>query len=350
MEITTYEMGQISLEEIKKAAQRISGHAVMTPIMTNNTLDELASESASTTNPVSLFFKCEVFQHTGSFKFRGALNAVSTIMEVSNTTTTTPQYKAVCTHSSGNHAAALAAASQLVGPLPAHIVVPTDTPPIKKNSVLKYKGILYECEPTIEAREQRCAQIAAEHSAFFIPPYNHPYVICGQGTIGLEVMEQVNGLDAIVVPVSGGGMISGIAVAAKSLNPAIKIVAAEPCGTNDAADVYASKKTGSLDQKVPKPNTICDGLQARLGSITWPIVRDLVDDVIVVTEQEVVHAMKLIYENLKVVVEPSGAVGAAAALKGGGTLGSRVGVVLCGGNVDFDSFVPSFWSHFLIRL
>lgn len=246
------------------------------------------------------------------------------------------------THSSGNHAAAVALAARLLG-VEAHIVVPRDTPTIKMDAVKAYGGHLITCEPTIDAREAACAAVQEESDATFIPPYNHPDVICGQGTIALELLTQAEGgpLDAIIIPISGGGMTSGCAVAAKSLFPWIKVIAAEPCGKNDAADVAAAKAAGELVLTCPKPDTICDGLQARLGSVTWPIVRDLVDDVIVVTEEQVVEAMGLIAERLKVVVEPSGAAGLAAALQLQGRPEMegvrRVGVILCGGNVAFDS-------------
>ncbi len=237
--------------------------------------------------------------------------------------------------------------------IPAHIVVPRNTPKIKQDAVKSYGGNLILCEPTIDAREAACDDVQAENpGAVFIPPYNHSWVICGQGTIGLEFMQQTAGLDAIVVPVSGGGMISGIAVAAKSLNPSIKIIAAEPSGSNLIADVAACKLAHELIQ-FEKTETICDGLQARLGSITWPIVRDLVDEVVIVSEQDVVEAMKLCYERLKVVVEPSGAAGVAAVLKlkqqnpeCAANL-QKVGVILCGGNVDFDGKFPGFWNNWL---
>lgn len=330
-----YENGAISLAEIKTAADRLEGHAAVTPVLTCSTLNSLAH--------LDLFFKAEIFQKTGSFKFRGAFNAVSSLpADIAPA--------GVVTHSSGNHAAAVALAAKLRG-IPSHIVVPSNTPGIKQEAVKTYGGRLIICEPTIDSRESACVEVQNETGATFIPPYNHPWVICGQGTIGLEFLQQTHStLDAIIVPVSGGGMISGIAVAAKSLCPSIKIIAAEPCGRNNAADVAACKSAGELVNR-PKPETICDGLQARLGSITWPIVRDLVDDVIIITEEEVVQAMKLCYERMKVVVEPSGAAGLAAALQlqhRPEFVGlKRVGVILCGGNVDLDGQIPGFWNKWL---
>lgn len=328
MQPIAYEDGDISLLRIQEAQKRLAGYAVFTPIFTSSTLSAIAG--------CELHFKCEVFQKTGSFKFRGAFNAISKLPEA---------ISGVVTHSSGNHAAAVALAARMKA-IPAHIVVPWDTPKIKQAAVIAYGGKLVLCEPTIEAREATCNSVHESTGAVFIPPYNHADVICGQGTIALEFLNQVDGLDALIVPVSGGGMLSGIAVAAKSLTPSIKIIAAEPTGTNGAADVAASKKANVLVH-LPKPNTICDGLQARLGSITWPIVRDLVDDVIEVSEEQVVEAMRLCYERLKVVVEPSGAAGLAAALQLRNCRYPadlrRVGVILCGGNVDFEGRMPGFW-------
>jgi serine racemase len=372
----SYENGTISLAAIKAASNRIKGHAVVTPVLKCSALDEKTG--------FEVYFKCEVFQKTGSFKFRGAFNAISWLVSsmaehnaAAENPSSSSSFPSVVTHSSGNHAAAIALAAKMHR-IPAHIVVPSNTPRIKQEAVKSYSGNLILCEPTIEAREAGCAAVQAEHEgASFIPPYNHPWVICGQGTIGLEFLQQVasldlsspaaaaaaaaaaattqknfSQLDAIIVPVSGGGMISGIAVAAKSLNPSIKIVAAEPCGTNNAPDVASSIAAGKLVH-CPKPDTICDGLQARLGSITWPIVRDLVDAVVIVTEEQVVEAMQLCFERLKVVVEPSGAAGLAAALQfkqQNPKLAAevkKVGVILCGGNIDFDGKVPGFWNRWL---
>lgn len=302
--------------------------------MTSSTLDALAGRS--------LFFKCEVFQKTGAFKFRGACNSVFSLDEEA-------ARRGVVTHSSGNHAQALALAARLRG-IPAHIVVPRTTPQCKVDAIRGYGGELYFCEPTVDAREAMCAQVQAATGAVLVPPYNHGPVIAGQGTIGLEFLEQVPDLDALVVPVSGGGMISGIALAARAVKPGIVVVAAEPAGTNGAADVAAAKASGQL---VPcaRPDTIADGLQGRLGDLTWPVIRDLVDDVVVVDEREIVAAMQLIMERMKVVVEPSGAVGLAAVLSPAWASGSptrgcqRVGVVLCGGNLDWGS--KGFWEMWL---
>ena len=197
----------------------------------------------------------------------------------------------------------------------------------------------------MDSRESLCAQVQAETGSEFVHPYNDPQVIAGQGTIALELLEQVEELDAVVVPVSGGGMISGIATWIKSHRPSVLVIAAEPTGNNNAADCQLAKSSGSLPSPpLPKPITIADGLQGRLGTNTWPIVKDLVDGVIVVSDEEIVAAMRLIYLNAKTVVEPSGAVGVAAVVKErvnkeGGLLSQckNVAVILCGGNVDLDS-------------
>lgn len=209
-----------------------------------------------------------------------------------------PSTAAVCTHSSGNHGAAVAYAARLCG-LPATVVVPRGTPAVKQDAIAHYGGRVVICDPTIDAREASSAQVQAETGAAFIPPYNHPAVISGQGTCCLELLAQVPDLDVIIVPVSGGGLITGTALAAKALRPGILVLAAEPTGTNDAADVAASLAAGEL-VALPKPITMCDGLEARLGSLTWPVVRDLVDGVVTVSEPEVLQAMKICFERMKV--------------------------------------------------
>ncbi|KAF8072725.1 hypothetical protein HT031_000385 [Scenedesmus sp. PABB004] len=313
-----------SLQDIRAAAERIAGHAHVTPVMTCSTLDALAG--------AELTFKCETLQKGGAFKFRGALNAVRSL---------SPEQAArgVVTHSSGNHASALALAARVCG-CKAYIVVPRNAPAVKLAAVKEYGGELILCEPTLADREATAARVAAETGATFVPPYD-----CAPAPE----------LDVIVVPVSGGGMIAGVALAAKALRPGIAVVAAEPSGSNGAADVAASKAAGRLVADMPKPLTIADGLQARLGELTWPVVRDCVDGVVVVSDAEIVAAMRLIMERMKLVVEPSGAAGlaavlspgfAAAAAAGGATArpgaALRVGVVLCGGNLDFDAR-GGFW-------
>jgi threonine dehydratase len=305
------------LAAIRAAAQRIAPHAHRTPVMTSRTMDELSGRS--------LFFKCETFQRVGAFKFRGACNAVTRLDDH-------VAARGVATHSSGNHAQALALAAKLRG-IPAHVVMPTSAPAIKREAVLGYGANVIPCEPTLAAREATAARVVAETGATLIPPYDHPDVIAGQGTIALELLEDVPDLDAIVVPVGGGGMISGIALAARELAPRVRVIGAEPLGADDAA---RSKASGAL---IPQtgPKTIADGLLTSLGSLTWPVVRDVVDRIVTVDEDAIVAAMRLVYERMKLVIEPSAAVGVAVALHGLRDVDAeRVGVVLCGGNVDLD--------------
>jgi len=238
------------------------------------------------------------------------------------------------THSSGNHAQAVALAARMRG-IAAHIVMPNDALAVKRRAVEGYGGRVIECEPTLEARDTTAEAVIAETGATFIHPYDHPDIIAGQGTSALELLDQVPQLDAIVVPVGGGGLISGICVAAKGIDPGIRIFAAEPLGADDAA---RSKAAGKL---IPQtgPDTIADGLLTSMGELTWPIIRDYVERVVTVGEEEIVAAMRLAWERAKLLIEPSAAVAVAAVLSDTfrATEGiDRVGVVLSGGNVDLD--------------
>lgn len=308
------------LEAVRAAAGRIEGWAHRTPLVTCATLDRLAGRA--------LFFKCEHLQKAGAFKFRGACNAVMKLA---------PEVAArgVATHSSGNHAGALALAARLRG-IPAHVVMPSNASPVKRRAVEEYGGRVVECEPTLEARERTAADVLAETGATLIPPYNHPDVIAGQGTVALELLEQVPGLDAVMAPVGGGGLVSGICVALREVGPSVRMFAAEPAGADDAA---RSKAAGTL---IPQtgPRTIADGLLTSLGDLTWPLIRDRVERVVTVTEEEIIAAMRLAWERAKLLIEPSAAVPLAAVLSGefrrlDGL--RRVGVVLSGGNVNLDS-------------
>lgn len=307
------------LEDVRAAAARIAGHAHRTPVMTSHTLDDLAGRR--------VFLKCEQFQKVGAFKFRGALNAVLCLTDAE-------ARRGVVTHSSGNHAQALALAASLRG-IPAFIVMPRTAPAAKQRATEGYGGQVVLCEPTVTAREAAAARVEAETGATMIPPYDHPPIIAGQGTMALELVEQVPDLDAIVAPVGGGGMISGIAIAARGLDARLRVFAAEPKGADDAA---RSKAAGRL---IPQtgPDTVCDGLLTSLGEHTWPVVRDLVEDVITVDDTRVLAAMRLVWERMKLVIEPSAATGVAAVLTPGfRSLGGieRVGVVLSGGNLDLE--------------
>lgn len=308
------------LDAIRSAARRIAPHAHRTPVHRCASIARRAG--------LDLRFKCENFQRVGAFKFRGACNAVFSLPEAE-------VRRGVVTHSSGNHAQALALAASLRG-IPAHIVMPRNAPEVKRSAVEGYGGRIYPCEPSVEAREEMAERVVRETGGTLIPPYNHPDVIAGQGTVALELLEQEPDLAAIVVPVGGGGLLSGIAIAAKGIRPSIRIVAAEPMNADDAA---RSKASGSI-QPVSASTTIADGLRTSLGSLTFPVVRDLVDEVVTVSEEEIVAAMRLVFERAKLVIEPSAAVGVAAVLARRSTslraLAGPVGIILCGGNVDLD--------------
>jgi len=234
------------------------------------------------------------------------------------------------THSSGNHAQAVALAAHMRG-IPATIVMPSTSPAVKQRAVAGYGARIVLCEPTLAAREIDAAKVIDETGATLIHAYNEPRVIAGQGTVALEILAQVPDLDTLVTPVGGGGLLSGTAIAAKALQPDIQVFAGEPSGADDAA---RSKDAGRLILQT-EPNTIADGLLTSLGSNTWPIVRDLVDGIVVVEDAQIRQAMRLIWERMKLVIEPSAAVGLAAVLSGH-VPGSRVALVLTGGNLDLD--------------
>jgi len=308
------------LQNVRAAAQRIAGRAHRTPVATCATIDRLTGRR--------VFFKCEHLQKVGAFKFRGACNAVMKLPEELAA-------RGVVTHSSGNHAQAVALAARMRG-IEAHIVMPSNALAVKRRAVEEYGGQVVECEPTLEARETTAAAVIAETGATFIHPYDHPDIIAGQGTISLELIEQVPGLNAIVAPIGGGGLISGICVAAKGLNPAIRVLAAEPLGADDAARSMAA---GKLILQT-EPNTIADGLLTSMGDLTWPIVRDHVERVITVGEDEIVTAMRLAWERAKLLIEPSAAAAVAAVLSEAFREIAeidRVAVVLSGGNTDLDN-------------
>jgi threonine dehydratase/serine racemase len=314
------------LEGIRAALARIAPHVHRTPVMTSRTMDALASEDGV---PRRLFFKCENLQRIGAFKVRGAMNAVLKLpSEVAA--------RGVVTHSSGNHAQALALAASLRG-IPAHIVMPINAPEVKRESVRGYGGIIVPCEPTQASREGTAERIARETGATLIPPYDHPDVIEGQGTIALELFEEHPNLDTVVVPLGGGGMISGIALAYRELAPRVQVIGAEPAL---AADAFESKQTGAIVGQKP-PVTVADGLRTSLGALTFPVVRDLVSKIVLVEEDAIVRATRLVFERMKLVIEPSAGVGVAVATGRGHVPlpreATRLGVIVCGGNVDLDA-------------
>ena len=312
----------ISKPEIEDAVKRLTGVVHRTPISTCQQLDEVAGRE--------VFVKCENIQKAGAFKYRGASNAVLQL--------NSEQASAgVVTHSSGNHAQALALAARQRS-IPAWIVMPSNAPQIKQDAVADYGATIVLCEPTLAARETTAAEIVARQRATFIHPYNNARVIAGQATVGVEILKQVPQLDAIVAPVGGGGLLAGITLAAKEINPSIRVYGAEPTGADDA---WRSKQAGELIPQL-NPVTIADGLLTSLGDLTWPVVRDLVDDIICVKDDEIATAMRMMLERAKLVVEPSGAVAYAAVcspafgdLPDQLSLG-RVADVASGGNLNFD--------------
>jgi threonine dehydratase/serine racemase len=308
------------LQAIREARARIAPHVHVTPVLTSATLDRRAGRA--------LFFKCENLQRGGAFKARGATNAVRQLDDAT-------ALRGVVTHSSGNHAQALALAAKARG-IPAHIVMPSDAPRVKRAAVEGYGANVHLCEPTLDARESTAARVVSETGGTLIPPYDHPWVIAGQGTIALELLEQIDGLDAIVAPVGGGGLVSGLALALREAAPHVKVFAAEPAGADDA---HRSKSTGTRVTR-QTPDTLADGLKTTLGELTWPVVRDLVEDVLVVDDMATVAAMRMVFERMKIVVEPSAAVPVAAVLSQRFRARAgldRVAIVLSGGNVDLDA-------------
>lgn len=305
----------IGLDDIRAAAERIAPHVRRTPALESAALSELAGRA--------VIAKCETMQRTGSFKIRGATNAVQALGEAARL--------GVVTHSSGNHALALATAARARG-IPAHVVMPVDASEVKRRAVIAAGATVHGCGPTAAERAAACDAVARETGASVVPPYDHPHVIAGQGTVGLEIAEQVPKAATVVVPVGGGGLIGGIAVALRALRPDMRIVGAEPALADDAAE---SRRTGRIAPQRP-PVSIADGLRAPLGSLTFPLVRDLVDDIVVVDEDAIVHAMQFAFERASLVIEPSAAVGIAALASGrcGGDALRPAVAVLCGANAD----------------
>ncbi len=304
-----------NFSDIEEAFSRIEPYIHITPILTCNTINELTG--------TQIYFKCENFQKVGAFKFRGATNAVFNLTEEKLA-------NGVIAHSSGNHAAALALAAKIRG-TKAHIVMPENAPEIKKQAVAGYGAEITFCEATLEARENTTAKIISETGAHLIHPYQEPDVIAGQGTCALELMSQQEDLDAIISPVGGGGLISGTAIAAKHLNPDIEIIGAEPKGADDA---YRSIEKGELLPSI-NPQTIADGLLTSLGEINYQIIREKVDAIFTCEESSIIEAMRLIWERMKIIVEPSSAVPLAIILENKDIFrGKKLGVILSGGNVD----------------
>lgn len=306
-----------TIADVRSAAERIRPYAHRTPVMTCQSLNDRVG--------AQVFMKCENLQKVGAFKFRGACNAVFSLSE-------SEARRGVATHSSGNHAQALALAARMRG-IPAYIVMPSNAPAVKRAAVAGYGGIITLCEPTLAARESTLAQVVAETGAEIVHPYNDARVIAGQGTAALELLEEVPDLDVIMAPVGGGGLLSGTAIAAKALSPAIRVIAGEPAGADDA---FRSLAAGQIVPSI-KPQTIADGLLTSLGDLTFPIIRAHVEQIATVSEEAIIAAMKFVWERAKLVVEPSGVVPLAVLWEDVVDLrGLRVGVIVSGGNVDLD--------------
>jgi threonine dehydratase len=306
---------RVELAGIRAAHKRIAAFIHRTPVISSSLLNRHCD--------CELHFKCENLQKVGAFKARGALNAVLGL-DASHTET------GVATHSSGNHGAALAMAAAVRG-MPARIVMPANAPDVKMAAVRGYGGEIVECEPTLAAREETLAELVARHGSHVIHPYDDPRIVAGQGTVGLELLEQLADVEVVVAPVGGGGLIGGLAVAIKSLRPEIELVAAEPAGADDAFRSFR------LGYRVPQedPRTIADGLLTSLGELNYAIIRERVDDILTVGDESIIEAMQLQWTRLKSVVEPSGAVSFAAVLEHPQRFRGRcVACVISGGNVD----------------
>ncbi len=316
----------LGLEDIRAAAERIEPFARRTPVLSSRRVNEWLECQA--------VFQCENFQRTGAFKFRGACNAVMSLSD-------DEAVRGVVTHSSGNHGAALAEAARLRG-IPAHIVMPSNAPPVKRAAVESYGANVTECAPTPIAREETAAHVITETGATMIHPYDDLRIIAGQATAAMELHQEVPDLEVIVCPVGGGGLAAGTALATHLLAPHCKVMLGEPRAVDDA---FRSMQQGQI---VPVENavTVADGLKTSLGELTFPVIQQHVDRIVTVTEAEIVEAMRFVWMRMKIVIEPSSAVAVAAVRKHRDRLaGKRIGVILSGGNVDLDRLPWMIDSH-----
>jgi threonine dehydratase len=302
-------------KDVKAAQKLIESYIHHTPVLTSKSINKIVG--------AELFFKCENFQKVGAFKFRGACNSVFSLTDEEAS-------KGVGTHSSGNHAAALALAAGLRG-IKAHIVMPSNAPDIKKIAVAGYGAEITFCEPTLQARESTLQRIVDEKGITVIHPYNNFKVIAGQGTAALELIEETGNLNILMCPVGGGGLLSGTSISAKALLPNCKVIAAEPAGADDA---YRSFREGRIIPSI-NPKTITDGLLTSLGEMNFAIIQKHVDDIVTVSEEGIIAAMRMVWERMKIIIEPSSAVPLAALLeKKVNFENKKVGIILSGGNVD----------------
>ncbi|WP_037308359.1 beta-hydroxyaspartate dehydratase BhcB [Ruegeria halocynthiae] len=307
----------LTVNDMRAAHKRIKPHIRRTPVMESEYLNELTG--------AQLFFKCENFQEAGAFKVRGACNAVFSLPD-------DMAVRGVCTHSSGNHALSLSYAAGRRG-IPCNVVMPRTAPQAKKDAVRRYGGTITECEPSTSSREATFAEVQAQTGGEFVHPYNDPRVIAGQATCSAELLEQTDGVDAVIAPIGGGGMVSGTCLTVSNLSPDTAIYAAEP---EQADDAYRSFKAGHIIAD-DAPKTVADGLLVPLKENTWHFVSNHVTDIFTASEAEIIEAMKLTWKYLRVVMEPSSAVPLATILKTPDVFrGKRVGVIITGGNVDLD--------------
>ena len=308
----------LEFDNFRAAHQRIRPYVHRTPVLTNSWLNDASS--------ASLFFKCENFQKIGAFKARGATNAVFALDDEA-------AQRGVATHSSGNHGAAVARAAKLRG-IAAHIVMPSNSAKVKIRAVESYGARVVFCEPTEESREIKCAEVITQTGATLIHSFENEHVIAGQGTAAMELLEDIADLDVIMCPIGGGGLLSGTAIASKSMRPQIKVISVEPENADDAARSFRSGRRLVTEKKF----TIADGLRTNIGEPNFAIVQQHVDDIVTVSEEAIVSAMRTIWETMKILIEPSAAVPYAAIQESKIDIGGKsVGIILTGGNVDLDS-------------
>jgi len=318
----------VDLKTIREAATRIAPYAVRTPVLTSQSLDKVSG--------ASVFLKCENFQKIGAFKFRGAMNAVLLLDD-------SQKKRGVITHSSGNHGQALAKAGQMMG-VPVCVVMPRTAPAVKRRATEDFGAIVELCEPTQQARESTVQRLIDQHGYEMVHPFNDWRVIAGQGTAALELMEQSGPLDVVIMPIGGGGLASGTAIAVKSLSPGTRLIGVEPARADDAMRSMISGKIESSGD----PKTMADGLRTSLGDKTFAVIQKNVDEIVTATEEEMLAALRFVWERFKIIIEPSCAVPVAPVLHRKLDLANkRVGIIITGGNVDLDAYFDSLKAKFI---
>jgi threonine dehydratase len=318
----------VDLKTIREAATRIAPYAVRTPVLTSQSLDKVSG--------ASVFLKCENFQKIGAFKFRGAMNAVLLLDD-------SQKKRGVITHSSGNHGQALAKAGQMMG-VPVCVVMPRTAPAVKRRATEDFGAIVELCEPTQQARESTVQRLIDQHGYEMVHPFNDWRVIAGQGTAALELMEQSDPLDVVIMPIGGGGLASGTAIAVKSLSPGTRLIGVEPARADDAMRSMISGKIESSGD----PKTMADGLRTSLGDKTFAVIQKNVDEIVTATEEEMLAALRFVWERFKIIIEPSCAVPVAPVLHRKLDLANkRVGIIITGGNVDLDAYFDSLKAKFI---